>query len=452
MKARIFVVFALLGAAGLSLAEEPVPTPVEAPVEAPAEAPMAAPAGPRYPVERWHVDESTDALLVRDGRVPLVEMTVQVPVGTYSAWLRESGGEIAWTLQSYDVDGALRARADALAVELYLDVGKNASTLSVRALRRDADAVAQLLHDVLTSSSIDKAELRRAGKGVRIGWQGNLKDPDFRLSQAMNSLFFVPGDPRLAAYEEPGLVSKDAKKMLAVRDAMLSLPGRRIGFAGDIDQAEADRLARLILPPAGAAPQGAGAVFQEPQGAKPEDHAEKMASLTQIYFALSAMGISYEDPNYPAFVVANHVLGGHFFSRLYVALRHEGGETYGARARGGGGVEPEVYNLYTFTRAENRERTEQKLREVLATFQRDGITEEERADAVSALVGQRLIDLQAPGDALDEVLRMDALGLPPDFNDANLRAASALTVEQINTFIATFYEPSRFTLVTVEPE
>ena len=37
-----------------------------------------------------------------------------------------------------------------------------------------------------------------------------------------------------------------------------------------------------------------------------------------------------EDPDYPAFMVASHVLGGHFYSRLNVALRHEGGETYGA--------------------------------------------------------------------------------------------------------------------------
>lgn len=458
MKTR-FAVFFLLLVGGISLAQEPAEPaaapaePAAAPAEPAAQAPVApAPVAPRYPVQRWSVDAGTDALLVVDRRVPLVDITVQVPVGAASAWYREHSGEQAWTLQSYDADGALRARADALAVELNLSAGEHRSTLSVRALRRDADAVAALLRDVLTSASIDKDEAKRSVKGVKIGWESNLKDPEFRLSQAMARLFFSPGDPRRAPYEEPAAPAKDPKKLLAARDAMVQMAGRRIGFAGDIDRAEADRLARMILPPLASGPTDVGATWQEELGERPASFAEKMPALTQVYFALSALGIAYSDEDFPAFVVANHVLGGHFFSRLYVALRHEGGETYGARAGGGGGIEPGVYSLFTFTRVENRARTEEKLREVLSTFQRDGITEAERADAVSALQGERLIELQAPGDALDEVLRMDALGLPADFSDANLAAAAALSLEQVNAFIAEFYDPARFVMVTVEPE
>ena len=35
------------------------------------------------------------------------------------------------------------------------------------------------------------------------------------------------------------------------------------------------------------------------------------------YFYFYRDGLAVNDPNYPAYRLANHVIGGHFYSRLY---------------------------------------------------------------------------------------------------------------------------------------
>ncbi|MCK6524351.1 insulinase family protein [Myxococcota bacterium] len=416
-----------------------------APVVAPAPRPKATPA-------IWTVSEGTEAVLVEDHRVPEVVLIVEIPVGTYSPWMIAQHGVEAWELQMYDADGALRARADALAADLSVYCEPRTCTLELVALKRDLAASVALVQDVLKNTSYDKAELKRTDQGRKIGWKGSQTDPDFRLSQTTARLLFAEGDPRLLPYEEPTKVLRDPAALAAARDTALRLPGRRVGFAGDLTRAEAEAIAATLLPPVSVEiPADIAPAYVDVRADRPTSHVETMDNLTQIYFALMRDGITLEDPSYPAFLVANHVLGGHFFSRLYVSLRHEGGETYGAYTRGGGAATASVYSLSTFTRVENKATTEAKLRGVLTTFHEGGITEQERIEAVGYLQGSELFDQQSPYNLLSTTLNELTLGLPPGaFAEATQKAA-ALSTEEINTFIKAHYDPAAFSLVTVEP-
>ncbi|MBK9647244.1 MAG: insulinase family protein [Deltaproteobacteria bacterium] len=401
----------------------------------------------------WTVSEGTEAVLVEDHRVPEVVLVVEIPVGTYSPWLNAQHGVEAWELQMYDADGALRARADALAADLSVYCEARTCTLELVALKRDLEASVALVQDVLKNTSYDKAELKRTDQGRKIGWEGSQTDPDWRLSQTTAQLLYTEGDPRLQSYVEPEKVLRDPKALAAARDAALRLPGRRVGFAGDLTRAEAEAIAATLLPPVNTVtPADLAPAYLPLRADRPASLIEPMDNLTQIYFALMRDGITLEDPNYPAFLVANHVLGGHFFSRLYVSLRHEGGETYGAYTRGGGGATASVYSLSTFTRVENKATTEAKLRAVLTTFHEGGVTEQERIEAIGYLQGSELFDQQSPSNLLSTTLTELTLGLPPGFFVEATKRASALSTEEINTFIKAHYDPAAFSMVTVEPE
>jgi zinc protease len=408
---------------------------------------------PRAVPAIWTVSEGTEAVLVEDHRVPEVVLVVEIPVGLHSPWLDAQHVVEAWELQMYDAEGALRARADALAADLYLYCSARTCNLEVVALKRDLDASVALVQDVLKNTSYDKAELKRTDQSSKIGWESTQTDPDWRLVKTTAELLFTEGDPRLQWYVKPEKVLRDPKALAAARDAALRLPGRRIGFAGDLTRAEAEAIAATLLPPVNpVVPADLAPAYLDLRADRPASQIETMDNLTQIYFALMRDGITLEDPNYPAFLVANHVLGGHFFSRLYVSLRHEGGETYGAYTRGGGLATASVYSLSTFTRAENKATTEAKLRGVLSTFHEGGITEQERIEAIGYLQGSELFEQQSPYKLLSTTLDELTLGLPPGFfAEANTRAA-ALSTEEINAFIKAHYDPAAFTMVTVEPE
>ena len=176
-----------------------------------------------------------------------------------------------------------------------------------------------------------------------------------------------------------------------------------------------------------------------------------MPRVQQMLFALARVSPGIGDPDYPAFLIADHVLGGHFYSRLSVALRHRGGDAYDASTRRGDGTAPRAYTLTTSTGAANAAEAEATLRTVLEVFHRSGITESELEAAVGFLDGRIAFAHQSPLQDLLRLLHERRWELPSGALDRAARDAAGVSLGQVNAFIDRFYEPSRFRLVTVGP-
>lgn len=408
-----------------------------------------------YEVQRWQLDPGTEVVLVEDHRAPIVQVRVEFPVGHWSPWAQSHHAEEAFEIQLYDAEGSLRARADALSAELVFGMDPRSASARVTCLREDVAAALELVRDVLGNRDFDVAELKRWNKSDRLAWEASLKEPRFRLAQASARLVYAEGDPRRRDYEKPRPRITNAAKLAEVRDAVVQLPGRVIGFAGAVTRAEAERHAEGLLPPVlETTPEGLETALSPmtPMDQLPPEHVETMPKVQQTFFGYGRHSLTYESPRYPAFLVADNVLGGHFFSRMYKALRHDGGETYGAGTTGNGGIHPEAYALVTFTRGENSAATERKLRDVLALFHEDGITEEEREAAVGYLVGRRPFSRQSPSQILDRHLRERRHGLPTGFYDDLIDRAAAVPLSEINAFIREFYDPRGFEMVKIMPK
>jgi len=417
--------------------------------------PLAAAAPEGLHVESWRVDDATEVALVEDHRAPLVSLRLVFPAGDWSPWFDGEDGDDAFAIQIYDPGGELRRRADDLGANVALGNGDRTSVLSAACLKEDLPKLLELVKDILANRSFDKKELRRWAQNEKLEWKASQKDPGFRGAQAIAQALYREGDPRRMDYEAAESVGQDVKHLAEVRDQIVRLPGRIVAFAGDLTRADAARAASGLLPaaspdvPSGLKPELAPVV---PAEARPREKTVRLPRLTQVYLSLARDMIPLTDPDYPAYIVANHILGGHFYSRLYRALRHEGGDTYGAGSGGPGEVVPLDYSLYTFTRAANQGETETKFLNTLMVFQERGVTEPERADAVSFLIGHRPFDRETPSQVLSRWLRERALGLDPGTLDALVDRAAALTIDDVNRFIGRFHNPAKFTLVRVIPE
>jgi len=398
----------------------------------------------------WTVDAGTQGVLVEDHRAPVVTVTMEFPVGTWSSWARSHDAADAFTFQDDDPERALRKRADALATTIDLGMGRRSASLTIRCLTPDLGAALVLARDVLANTRYDEHELKRESRERKILWRGNETDVGFRLAQAAARALFAADDPRRLPYEKPERVETDVAKLVATRDLMIRWPGRVIGFAGDLTKEDAARAAEGLLPlpldiaPTDVAPR-LGAITPASSRAKEQDIA--MSKLTQVYLELVRDSIPFTDLRRPAFLVADHVLGGHFYSRLYVALRHDAGDTYGAGTTEDGDVAPGVYAASTYTRAENADAIETKLRGVMNVFHEKGITEEERATASASLRGNRAFGRQSAEQILRRFLTERRLGLAPGFLDDQIEQAAALSLDEVNAFIRQFYAPSQFTML-----
>ncbi len=410
---------------------------------------------PAAEVREWTVDAGTTGLLVEDPRVPLVHVTIRFAAGRFSPWVVEHDADAAFEIQAHDPRGELRRRADRLAASLDLSAGSRSSWLTVSCLKEDLPAVLALVRDVLANREFDRSELKRRRQSAKIGWKLALKEPRYVLMQAVARLLFREDDPRRKPYEKPLPFTTDVEALAAARDTLVRLPGRLIGFAGALTLEEARELASGLLPPPVVdPPAGVEPVLAplRPAADRPRKVDVPLARLTQVYFAYGRESLAWQDPDAPAALIADHALGGHFHSRLMVALRQEEGDTYGAGVYDDGGLDPGLYGLTTFTRVENAGAAEGKIREVLEDLHRDGITEEERALAAGNVVGSRASERQSPQQILTVAMTERASGLPYGFFDRQAERAAALTLDEVNAFVRRFYDPEAFTMVRVRPD
>lgn len=406
-------------------------------------------------VATFAVDAGTEGVLVEDHRAPVVAVTIEFPVGSWSPWARAHHADDAFTFQDDDPERSLRKRADALAASIDLDMGDRSASVALRCLKDDLAAVLVLAKDILANTRYDPHELKRARRQSPILWRGNETDVAFRMAQATARTLFTPDDPRRLPYEKPDAVGTDVAELVAARDLLIRLPGRIIGFAGDLTLDEAKAAAAGLLPapltavPAGIAPR-LGAIL--PAASRAKAQYIEVRRLTQVYLALGRDSLPWTDPRRPAFLVADHVLGGHFYSRLYVALRHDAGDTYGAGTRERGDVVPGAYAATTFTRAGNATLIEAKLRYVMDRFRKEGISETERAAAISYLRGNRALHRQSAGQILGRFLTERRLGLAPGFLDAQIERASAMSLAEINAFIRDYYYSAQWSMLRAVPQ
>jgi zinc protease len=231
------------------------------------------------------------------------------------------------------------------------------------------------------------------------------------------------------------------------------LPGRVIGLAGDLTRAEAEAAAADLLPPVTPLLPGErlDPDVRPLSAGGGSEVVERLPRLTQVTLSLVRDSPGITDPDYPAFLIADHVLGGHFYSRLSVALRHRSGQTYGAGTRWRREAIPMVYALSTFTRTVNAGVAEDTMRDVLARFHEAGIDEEERVAAAGYLLGRLPFARQSPGGILDRALAERRLGLPAGTFDGVVERAGQTSREEVDAFIRRFFVPQRFAVVRVGP-
>ena len=408
-------------------------------------------------IHTWTLDNKDTVILVEDHRVPVALVNTRFPIGDLTPWFKDNHGDEAFQILYYDAEQSIAQRTNTLAASLSASCGDYACKSVITLLKSDLDAGLELYKDMLGNTNIDTDELGRWKKGQKIDWESQLKEPDFIGYQALLAeLYPDPTDARRIAYEKPDDINEDSATLNASAAHILQTPGRIIGFAGDITKAEAEAIVKDLLPESKAPEAESLPNMTAPKtiaDGRVKEHSTTMSDLTQVYFYYYRDGLSLDDPNYPAYRLANHVLGGHFYSRLYTALRHDDGDTYGVSA--GTQIypkDPGAYVIDTFTRTDNRDTVKEKLMGVLKDYSENGMTEEELQEAKSNLAGRRKRDMQSPMSVLGDLASNQVLGLPLDFDDTIIENALALDLESVNAFIRDFYNPEQFTMLTVESE
>jgi len=162
-----------------------------------------------------------------------------------------------------------------------------------------------------------------------------------------------------------------------------------------------------------------------------------------------ALAINDTHPDYPALLVANHLLGGDAMSRLWARIREKDGLSYDVRA----GLAWNNFELNSRWQAsaifapQNQAKVEAALREEVARALKDGFSQAELDAGRTGLLNQRRLsraqDTAVAGMLAGNLYLQRRFALQQKTEDA----IAALTVEQVNTALRSYIDPAKWVWV-----
>ena len=180
-----------------------------------------------------------------------------------------------------------------------------------------------------------------------------------------------------------------------------------------------------------------------------KQHIEPPDKQNATFLAGMAVRMSDEDPEYPAMVLANYILGGNPGSRLFSRIRDKEGLSYGVGSQFGAPAKDDggSFRASIISAPQNAPKVEASFLDELARTARDGFTADEVASAKkSFLEAQTVARAQDPALArllgnrqrFDRTMKFDA--------DFEARIA-AITPEQVSAAFRRQIDPAALVIV-----
>ena len=291
-------------------------------------------------IVRHRLGNGLDVRTVEHHTVPVITFVMQIE-GGLGADPSGQEGLAAMTADMVDEGtGALGAIevAEALAAigaEYDVEVGADATVFTLTTLARFVERGAALLVDILLRPSLHEADFHRVQR-LRLDRVRQLRDlPPAVAERAFLGLMYGEHPyGHLAIGTEPALLRLGPEHVLDFH-ARTFRPTRAIlSMAGPMSH---DRL-RTIADEAlsgwhddASSTAMKAAADVEPVASPPQLAVVARDAAAQSELRMGHLSARRNNPDYPALLVMNAVLGGQFVSRINLRLREEKGFTYGAR-------------------------------------------------------------------------------------------------------------------------
>lgn len=395
-----------------------------------------------------------EAWLVEDHSIPFTAVTMMFKGGAsldlpnkrgainlMTATLEEGAGEMDQT--------QFAEALETLGASLGFDVSDDALVVSTRALTENRDQLADLAKLALTEPRFQQEALDRVRSQVLLNIRAGESDPQTIAAKEMARQMWGDhpyGSSTGGTVESVSALTRedmiDAKNLVLARDRVV------VAASGDITAQDLGLfLDRVLgdLPAIGSAPLSQPATFQLTGG---ETVIDWDSPQTVVTFAQA--GLPIDDPDFFAAFVADHILGGGGFSaRLMNEIREKRGLTYGV----GTGL---ANGLYGDSWMGGMSSGNDKVAEVIALVReqwglmaKDGVTDQELANAKTYLTGEYPLRFDGNGRIASILAGMQLAGFPADYVNTRNARIEAVTAADVKRVAARLLHPDQLRFVMV---
>jgi predicted Zn-dependent peptidase len=397
---------------------------------------------------------ATVLMMPRSG-VPLVYFRVLIKGGIESDPADKAGlGNVTASLLQR---GTAKRSAEQFAEELDFLGGSfnaafdgqlgSATAISSEFLSKDFDAGLDLLSDAILHPAFTESEVKKE-LARRIDGAKSVKDnAQASIGSYFRAAFFGRDHPYGHPPDELSYSRIDREDIAAFHYKFYCGRNMLIVATGDFNPATAKvKLAEVF----GAADAGRAYPWATAPAPARREHMLLIdkPDATQTYFQIGQPGIDIKNPDRTTLEIVNTLFGGRFTSMLNDQLRVNSGLTYGANSSVDQARWPGAIVISTYTKTDTTTQAIDMALEVLKRFNEKGITAEQLASAKAYVKGlyptRRLETMDQLASLIGEI---ELYGLGRDEVDGYFGRIDAITLDQANAIIKTYYRTDKLTLV-----
>ena len=342
-------------------------------------------------------------------------------------------------------------RLDTLKTQLGISTAAGRVTLTLASRREHLPAAIALVGDLLRHPVFPTDALSERTRQTLTGIEQRRKEPNALAQNAVARLgnTYARGDVRYARSFEEMVDDVNAVSV----DKLRAFHARFYGATN----AEFAAVGEMDAPAVKAALQAALADWNSPTAfvrvpqpllpVKPE----RLLLLTpdkQNAYMLVRLGLPLTDADadYPAFTLANHVIGSGGSSRLWKRIRETEGLSYGVGSNvQWNSIEPNsLWQMSAIYAPQNRAKVETAFQEEMARALKDGFTAQELAEAKTGVLGFRRLTRAQDASVAAGLANNLYLGRTFAIAAQVDAAIEKLTLEQVNAALRKYLAPDRF--------
>ncbi len=344
---------------------------------------------------------------------------------------------------------------DRLKARVAIAGGPTAATVSIETVRTNLPAVLRLVAEILRTPTFPNSEFDQLKQENLAAIEQQKSDPNFIGQNAYQRHMsdYPKGDVRYVQNAAESLASYQAATLDETRNFYKEFYGASNGELAVVGDFDAKEIASL-----------SGELFGDWKSPKPFTRVprpfKEVAAMNRsfpapdkanaILLAGMALNLRDDDPDYPALVLGNYMLGGGFLnSRLATRIRQKEGLSYGVGSQFAASPLDKSGTFLTFAiyAPQNAEKLEAAFKEEVARALKDGFTPQEIAEAKSGFLQGAQVG-RAQDAALARKLSGNLfIGRTLAWDAAVEKKIAALSPGEIVSAMRRHIDPSKITIV-----
>ncbi len=344
---------------------------------------------------------------------------------------------------------------DRLKARVHVSGGPTSATVSIETVRETLPATLKLLAEVLRTPTFPASELEQLRQENLAQIEQQKSDPNSIGQTAFNRHMnpYPKGDVRYTATPEESVADYKAATLEDVKKFYADYYGASVAelaVVGDFDGKEIGKLGGDLLGD-WKSPRAFERVPRPYNAVEPMNQSLEAPDKANAFFIAGVnLKLRDDDPDYPALVLGNYMMGGGFLnSRLAARIRQKEGLSYGIGSQLQASPLDASGSFVTFAiyAPQNVGKLEAAFKEEVARALKDGFAEQEVKEAKSGYLQSRQVS-RAQDASLARTLAQDLfIKRTLEWDAAIEKKIAALTPGEIVEAMRRRIDPSKITIV-----